>query len=624
VKGPGCWDVLERCVAVAAAMAVMTAAGGGAGGGRRGGIRLCAALSIRASRGARLRLAATTLPRHCSSPFESGGGSFGGVSGGSYASTSRSGPKRSGNAPCPSFRSTWPLRSSSSQEHDPWLRSDDYQSRFDDIGKASRLTLAPMMDYTDRHFRQLVRLVSNRTLLYTEMVSANAVAHESRRRRRPPPSSPQSSNDHPNRYASDSDNDDPLYLARFLAQSPREGPSILQLGGSDPQLLFEASKTVAEMSRLSYHDLDPNRDDSLAMQATVCDYTGLNLNCGCPSPKVAGKGCFGAALMDDPDLVRDLVRAMHDGADGQLPVSVKCRIGTDSPFDTTSGTLRYNYGDDEYQRLCRFIETVAQDGIVADFGVHARIAVLGKSFSPADNRKIPPLRYDVVHRLVRDYPTLRFTINGGFNSIEHVQRQMEECPDVAGVMVGRAWAADPWSFAMADTIIYDDDQRHGHSGDRNRWNILQQFGAYADHEEHIWGSTRIRRFLLRAVSSLFAGEPNAKKYRIALDEIASQTKRLHQQQHHQSHRMDPPLSELLLEAAQKHLSEETRLRTPRESYEMRLWQDRKDREGAGVVSTGSSSSSATLSSNIAEWQLERKSGESSYNQTLQRGLVADT
>jgi tRNA-dihydrouridine synthase A len=481
-----------------------------------------------------------------------------------------------------------------------------------------------MMDYTDRHFRHLVRLVSNRTLLYTEMVSANAVAHESRRRRRPPPSQPQYNNDNPNRYASDNDNDDPLYLARFLAQSPREGPSLLQLGGSDPQLLFEASKTVAEMSRLSYHDLDPTIVADSA-QAAVCDYTGLNLNCGCPSPKVAGKGCFGAALMDYPDLVRDLVRAMHDGADGQLPVSVKCRIGTDSPFDKSSGTtLRYTYGDDEYQRLCRFIETVAQDGIVTDFGVHARIAVLGKSFSPADNRKIPPLRYDVVHRLVRDYPTLRFTINGGFNSIEHVQNQMEECPNVAGVMVGRAWAADPWSFAMADAILYDDDQPQGRSSDTNRWQILQQFGAYADHEEQIWGSTRIRRFMLRAVSSLFAGEPNAKKYRIALDEIASRTKRLHQQQHrHQSQRLDPPLSELLLEAAQKHLSQETLLRTPRESYEMRLWQDRKDREGTGVVSTGSISST-TLSNNIAEWQLERKSGDSSYNQTLQRGLVADT
>jgi tRNA-dihydrouridine synthase A len=612
-------------VVAAAAAAAMAVLMGGCTAGRTAVSHSCAAalVSIRASSSssisARPRLLAAARPaRHDSSPFEIGGGV-------SCTAAARLRIVRSSS----SSRSTsWPLRSSSSLENYPRRRSsDDYQSRSDEIGKAAKLTLAPMMDYTDRHFRHLVRLVSNETLLYTEMVSANAVAHESRRRgREQPPHQPQPSNNNPNRYASDDNDKDSLYLARFLAQSPREGPSILQLGGSDPQLLFEASKTVAEMSRLSYRDLDPTLDDSMATQAKVCDYTGLNLNCGCPSPKVAGKGCFGAALMDDPDLVRDLVRAMHDGADGQLPVSVKCRIGTDSPFDKSSGTLRYTYGGDEYQRLCRFIETVAQDGIVTDFGVHARIAVLGKAFSPADNRKIPPLRYDVVHRLVRDYPTLRFTINGGFNSIEHVQNQMEECPNVAGVMVGRAWAADPWSFAMADAILYDDDQQpHGRSSDRNRWNILQQFGAYADHEEQIWGSTRIRRFLLRAVSSLFAGEPNAKKYRIALDEIASQTKRMHQQQQqHQSHRMDPLLSELLLEVAQKHLSQETLLRTPRESYEMRLWQDRKDRDTTGVVRTSSSISGTTLSNNIAEWQLERKSGESSYNQTLQRGLVADT
>ena len=378
------------------------------------------------------------------------------------------------------------------------------------------------------------------------------------------------------------------------------------------------------MSRLSYKDLDPNLADSAQANIPVCDYTGLNLNCGCPSPKVAGKGCFGAALMDDPTLVRDLARAMHEGADRQLPVSVKCRIGTDSSFDRSSAALRYTYGEGEYTRLCRFIETVAQDGVVTDFGVHARIAVLGKSFSPADNRKIPPLRYDVVDRLVRDYPSLRFTINGGFDSIDHVQRQMEECPGLAGVMVGRAWAADPWSFAMADALLY------GNVSSvvgvvRNRWQILQEFGAYADREEQIWGP-RIRRFVLRAVSSLFAGEPNAKKYRIALDEIASRTKRLQQQQQqHQSRtdRLDPPLSELLLEAAQKHLSEETLLRTPLESYEIRVWQEQKDRGTTGVLST-STSSSSTLSNNIAEWQQERKRGESSYNQTLQHGVVAET
>jgi tRNA-dihydrouridine synthase A len=614
-KSSGCWDGLDLCVVAAAAMAILAAGGGGfaVSGGRRGGIRLlCESLSIRTIHAARLS------PRIYSSLFKGVGASY-------LAATTRPRGVRSSSS-----QSALPLHSVAPEVESSWrgslddgggtARAGPHQRRLEEISKASRLTLAPMMDYTDRHFRHLVRLVSSRTLLYTEMVSANAVAHESRRRRNPQGRPSDDNSDNPSRYSNDDDDDDkndPLYLARFLAQSPREGPSILQLGGSDPQLLFEASRTAAEMSRLSYRDLDPSiADDSAHADVKVCDYTGLNLNCGCPSPKVAGKGCFGAALMDDPALVRDLARAMHEGSDGQVPVSVKCRIGTDiMSFDRSSTHQRYAYGEDEYQKLCRFIETVAQDGIVTDFGVHARIAVLGRSFSPADNRKIPPLRYVVVRRLVRDYPTLRFTINGGFSSIEHIQIQMEECPNLAGVMVGRAWAADPWSFAMADAILYrDDDDQHLSDG-RNRWQILEQFGAYADGEEQIWGAGRIRRFLLRAVSSLFAGEPNAKKYRIALDEIASQTKRLQQEQR-ASQLKDIPLSERLLEAAQKHLSQETLLRTPRESYEMRLW---NDRESTTLVT----SSGTTLSNNIAEWQQERKGGESSYNQTLQRGLVAE-
>jgi tRNA-dihydrouridine synthase A len=277
--------------------------------------------------------------------------------------------------------------------------------------------------------------------------------------------------------------------------------------------------------------------------------------------------------MSDPGLVAKLASALFEGGNGQFPVSIKCRIGTDDLFSSSdsrttsrSGSHRYDYGEDEYRKLCHFIETVASDGIVRDFTIHARIAVLGKSFSPADNRKIPPLQYGIVRRLARDYPTLRFTLNGGVGTLGEVQDHLEECPELAGVMVGRAWTADPWNFAMADSILYED---HGSDGDKNRWQILQEFAQYADHEESIWDPVKIRRFLVRAVSPLFAGEPNAKKYRIALDEIAGRPKIL--QAKGRSASSDPPVSSLILNAAQRHLSEETLLRTARESYERRVW-----------------------------------------------------
>jgi tRNA-dihydrouridine synthase A len=423
-----------------------------------------------------------------------------------------------------------------------------------------------MMDYTDRHFRHLVRLVSNRTLLYTEMVSANAIAYESRNVQ---PDSNHVSENQPDecglakwRNTQKNDEHPALYLGRFLASSPIEGPSVLQLGGSDPQLLQEAARVVHEMSLSS---------SSLPF---ACDYSGLNLNCGCPSPKVAGKGCFGAALMSDPGLVAKLASALYEGGKGQFPVSVKCRIGTDDPtsssntpnMSTRDGSHRYYYGEEEYRTLCHFIETVARDGIVRDFSIHARIAVLGKSFSPADNRRIPPLQYGVVRRLAREYPTLRFTLNGGVGTIAEVEDHLTECPELAGIMVGRAWTADPWSFAMADSVLYRD--HHG-DGDKNRWQILQQFAQYADHEESTWGPVKIRRFLIRAVSPLFAGEPNAKKYRIALDKIAGLPKIV--QAEGRLTTSGPPISELILDAAQRHLSEETLFSTARESYERRYW-----------------------------------------------------
>jgi tRNA-dihydrouridine synthase A len=367
-----------------------------------------------------------------------------------------------------------------------------------------------------------------------------------------------------------------------------EGPCVLQLGGSDPQQLYEAAQTVMDMTERGH-----------------CDYTALNLNCGCPSPKVAGKGCFGAALMDEADRVAALTRAMWDGTGGRLPVSVKCRIGTDSEhaFSRLHPPQAYQI-EHQYQTLCRFIDTVASAGVATDFSVHARIAVLQKSFSPADNRNIPPLQYDLVRRLVLDFPHLTFTLNGGVNSIAQAQAQLEAAPGLKGVMVGRAWAADPWSFAMADQLLYGTSPISSTSNalPQNRLQILEAYGRHADWEEaHNGEPDKIRRFITKAVSPLFAGEPNAKRYRIALDEVASLPKKLKSEGKSMT-AGQPPLSELILNAALKHLDMETLLRTPAESYQRILQAEQKRRQASG----SSSSLSVGSSASIDEWQTLRK------------------
>jgi tRNA-dihydrouridine synthase A len=527
---------------------------------------------------------------------------------------------------------------------------DEFNKHYQDLMRASRLSLAPMMDYTDRHFRHLVRLVSRETLVYSEMVAANALSHERMDRMRDYMES-RSTNmatakgetaingvydkavmdaTDPASQARFSYNPDYI-VHRFLGQSavpssstlsssasslaPQTGltnqPSVLQLGGSDPQQLHDATQICMDLI---------DRKTSLS-----CDYTAFNLNCGCPSPKVAGKGCFGAALMEDPQRVASLVQAMHDGCQGRRPITVKCRIGTDSlqkqemaaasaPLVWTSAQYVPKATIDDpdetdYRILSRFIETVASTGVVTDFSIHARIAVLTRSFSPADNRKIPPLKYHLVSRLTRDFPQLTFSLNGGVQTLPHVQEELEREPNLLGVMVGRGFVADPWGFAMADRLLYksrnvesehdisaingnvNGHSSHGGTDDhelscRNRLEVLEKYGEHADMEEAMHGATQVRRFLVKAVTPLFNGEPNAKRFRIALDQIAAQVK---QNKGDTASSQSMPVSRLIMDAAQQHLSEETLLRTPEESYQRIL----AERAKGG------------LTSSVVEWQADR-------------------
>jgi tRNA-dihydrouridine synthase A len=226
-----------------------------------------------------------------------------------------------------------------------------------------RFSVAPMMDYTDRHFRVLMRQISRRSLLYTEMVVAQALHHARRE-----PGSSQSDG----------------RLERLLGFDPIEKPLALQVGGDDPTLLAEAAQLAADWG-----------------------YDEINLNVGCPSEKVQ-KGRFGACLMADPAQVARCVAAM--AAAGPLPVTVKHRIGIDQ--------------HDSYPELLAFVDTVAAAG-ARRFAVHARKAWLD-GLDPKQNRTIPPLRYGVVHQLKLDRPDLTIEINGGLDSLaiclEHLQQ----------------------------------------------------------------------------------------------------------------------------------------------------------------------------------------------------------
>ncbi|MCF8480694.1 MAG: tRNA dihydrouridine(20/20a) synthase DusA [Rhodospirillum sp.] len=246
-------------------------------------------------------------------------------------------------------------------------------------GVDRRLSVAPMMDWTDRHDRWFLRCISRHTLLYTEMVTAPALIRG-----------------------------DP---GRHLDYHPEEHPIALQLGGGDPEELGRATRIARDWG-----------------------YDEINLNVGCPSDRVSS-GRFGACLMAEPKLVADCLSAMR--AESQTPVTVKHRIGIDEM--------------DGYDHLTRFVDTLAQAGTRV-FIVHARKAWL-TGLSPKENREIPPLRHEVVHRLKADFPDLDILLNGG---IPDIPTALPHIGPTDGVMIGRAAYETPYILAEADRLVFGD------------------------------------------------------------------------------------------------------------------------------------------------------------------------
>jgi tRNA-dihydrouridine synthase A len=348
-----------------------------------------------------------------------------------------------------------------------------------------RISVAPMMDWTDRHCRHLHRLYAPHALLYTEMVVSAAIVRGN--------------------------------AARLLEFGSREHPVALQLGGCDPVELAQAARIGASLG-----------------------YDEINLNVGCPSDRVKS-GAFGACLMLNPPLVAQCVRRMRDAV--QVPVTVKCRIGIDD--------------QDSYEFFTQFVDEVVAAGVDALI-VHARAAILGgisrpalagggqspgdlarleparpeparpgeersgeerpgeagrgaarRGLSPKENREIPPLKYDYVHRLKAERPALPIVINGGF----------ADCPSVLaqtsvglGVMLGRAAYHRPELLAELERALVNPAWRIPEPGQ-----IIEQMVSYA----RVQAARGVRlHSITRHLHGLMAGREGARAWRRFLSEVA--------------------------------------------------------------------------------------------------------
>ncbi|WP_425196691.1 tRNA dihydrouridine(20/20a) synthase DusA [Polaromonas sp.] len=269
-----------------------------------------------------------------------------------------------------------------------------------------RLSVAPMMDWTDRHCRYFHRLLSRHALLYTEMVTTGALVHGD--------------------------------VARHLRFNAEEHPVALQLGGSEPVDLAHCARLGEQWG-----------------------YDEININCGCPSERVQ-RGAFGACLMAEPQLVADCVKAMVDVVD--VPVTVKHRIGIDKT--------------ESYEFVRDFVGRVSEAGCTT-FIVHARNAWL-KGLSPKENREVPPLRYELVHRLKREFPQLAIVINGGITTGGQVAGQLEQ---LDGVMVGREAYHNPWWLASWDADCFGDESQN-----LTRESVEEQMVVYMAREAEAHGT----------------------------------------------------------------------------------------------------------------------------------------
>lgn len=258
----------------------------------------------------------------------------------------------------------------------------------------------------------------------------------------------------------------------LLGFNKEEHPLAVQLGGSDPEQLFRAAQICAEYG-----------------------YDEVNLNCGCPSDRVQS-GSFGACLMKDPALVADCVGALRSAT--SLPVTVKLRTGIDQ--------------QDDYEIFAGFAEAQIDAGAQALI-VHARNAWL-QGLSPKQNREIPPLKYDWVYQLKRDFPDHEIIINGGIKTLEACR---EHLLHVDGVMLGREPYQNPYLLHNVDQVIFNQPKVEVPS----RIAMLHRIYPYIEQQ---LGQGMPLTHMVRHIIGLFHGEPNARRWRRYLSENAYRQK----------------------------------------------------------------------------------------------------
>ena len=295
-----------------------------------------------------------------------------------------------------------------------------------------KVSVAPMMDCTDRHERYFLRLISKNVLLYTEMIVSEAI-----------------------------DRGDTKKLLSF---NINEKPVALQVGGSSPKLLGNAARLGEEFG-----------------------YDEINLNLGCPSKKVQ-KNKFGACLMKEPDLVADCLSKMQSIT--KLPVTVKTRIGYDDQED--------------YEKLYNFIDKLKNTG-VKSFIIHARKAMLGK-FTPKQNLNIPPLKYDMVYKLKKDFKDSEIIINGGITSTDQIKNHLNK---VDGVMIGRAVYHSPYFLADIEKEIFNNTIIP------SRQDVIEKLIPYV--KEETKKGTRLNQ-IMRHTLGLFHGQTGSNFWKRYLSE----------------------------------------------------------------------------------------------------------
>ena len=291
----------------------------------------------------------------------------------------------------------------------------------------SLVSIAPMMDWTDKHCRYFYRLISKNVQLYTEMITTKAILRGDKN--------------------------------RLLDFNDGENPLVLQLGGSDPKEMAEC-----------------------AIIAEDWGYDEVNINVGCPSDRVLS-GSFGACLMKEPKLVAQCVEAMSERCG--IPITVKHRIGIDDM--------------ESYDQLSDFVSLISQKGC-QHFIVHARKAWL-TGLSPKENRTIPPLNYPWVYQLKKDFPKLKFTINGGIETCQDIAGHLDQ---VDGAMLGRSYH-NPFLLEQIEVEIFKSKE-----STLDREHILRQYMSYIAEQSKLGVPVRS---MSRHILGLYHGEANAKLFR---------------------------------------------------------------------------------------------------------------